>query len=321
MKVLTITLNPANDATYVVASFERGLAARVIRKHQMPGGKGNNVARILAGCGHSVTATGFLGGATGDFIEAGLEQAAVVAAFTRLRDGESRTCHTIMELETGITSEILEAGPTIDAISASKFLGQLPGLVQEADVAVLCGSAPPGIDAAFLDRLGSILRGGGGKRFVVDSSGETLRAMLRHEPDLIKPNQQEMRQLMGRDGSVPESIRFVRDRLVGQQRMVLLSRGASGALLITHERVLRGMPPPGLKPVNTVGCGDALLAGFLDGWMSNIPLTEALTNAIAFSSAAALQETAGRIAHDDVNYFRSQIQVTNQPGLAESIMP
>jgi tagatose 6-phosphate kinase len=321
MKVLTITLNPANDTTYVVASFERGLAARVIRKHQMPGGKGNNVARILAGYGHSVTATGFLGGPTGDFIEAGLEQAAVAPAFIRLREGESRTCHTIMEVDTGVTSEVLEAGPAIDATSAGAFLGQLPGLVHDVDVAVLCGSAPPGLDEDFLDRLGTILRGGRGKRFVVDSSGETLRVMLRHEPDLIKPNQHELRQLMGRDSSLPESIRFVRDGLVGQHRMVLLSRGENGALVFAHDRILRGMPPPGLKPVNTVGCGDALLAGFLEGWTSNCSLTEALTNAIAFSSAAALQETAGRIAHDDVNYFRSEIQVTNQPGLAESIMP
>ncbi len=97
MHILTITLNAAVDATYGIDCLVRGGANRVGRLFRMPGGKGNNVARVLCACGHAVTATGFLGGSTGEFIEARLGEAGVTPRFTWLENQESRTCHTILD--------------------------------------------------------------------------------------------------------------------------------------------------------------------------------------------------------------------------------
>lgn len=321
MRILSITLNPAIDATYVVVSFERGSAARVIRKHETPGGKGNNVARILAALGHDVMATGFLAGLPGDAIEQGLQRSGIEPRFVRLVEGASRTCHTILESETGVASEILEAGPLVDNQAANDLIELLPALLQGVDAVSLSGSAPSGIDEHFLDRLGGVLRMQA-DTFVVDSSGEALRTLIEHRPDLIKPNRSEMQDLMGPPADAAEQISFARSTLLpdylSHNGRVLFSLGESGAFLISMDRVLHAAAPP-LRPVNAVGCGDAMLAGFLDGWLSHISDEAALRQAVAFGSAAALRETAGVVAPDDVNRLLRTItvsdRISNEPSI------
>ena len=308
---LTITLNAAVDATYVVEGYRHGDANRVLRKHAMPGGKGNNVARVLAGMGEIVTATGFLGGETGCFIDAGLKRSGIATRFGWLADGESRTCHTILEADTGVATEILEAGPTLTGGDMEAMLEALPDLVAWADVAVVSGSAPPGATPAFLEGVARIARKGA-DRFVVDASGATLTGLLTGRPDVLKPNEAEIRQLMGRTAPLEEQIAFARNGLIGSRlgpdAKVILSRGADGAILITAEATLRARPPA-VQAVNTVGGGDALLAGFVSAWASGASDAQALRSGVAAGSAAALREVAGVVDMNDLARLRPLVEV------------
>lgn len=320
MKCLTITLNAAVDVTYVVERFAPGGVNRVVRKHEMPGGKGNNVARILAARGHAVVATGFLGGEHGGFIERGLREAGIEPRFVWLDHGESRTCHTVLERETGRATEILEAGPRIDDDDRERFLEQLPRLVDSVDAVVISGSAPVGAGPDFLERLAAVVRAGS-SRMAVDSSGESLMSLLSGHPDLIKPNDDEMRALMGYAGSLERKIAFAQSSLIARQMApqarVLMSLGKAGALLISESHVLRSHAPA-VRVVNTVGCGDALLAGFLDGWLCGFDSAESLREAIASGTAAALQEVAGVVAMSDVERLRPEVEVRDVVGAIEA---
>lgn len=311
MKCVTITLNAAVDATYVVERFAPGGANRIVRKHEVPGGKGNNVARILSARGHAVIATGFLGGEHGRFIERGLQEAGIEPRFVWLGHGESRTCHTILERDTGRATEILEAGPEIDDDDCERLLERLPRLVDAIDAVVISGSAPAGAGPEFLERLAAIVRAGS-SRMVVDSSGESLVSLLSGRPDLIKPNEDEMRVLMGQADSLERQIAFVGSSLIARQMAprarVLMSLGKGGALLISEAGVLRSYAPA-VHVVNTVGCGDALLAGFLDGWLCGLDSAESLREAIVSGTAAALQEVGGVVAMSDVQRLRPDVDV------------
>jgi tagatose 6-phosphate kinase len=310
---LTITLNAAVDATYVVEGYRHGDANRVLRKHAMPGGKGNNVARVLNGLGEIVTATGFLGGETGLCIDAGLMRAGIATRFGWLAAGESRTCHTILEADSGIATEILEAGPTLTDGDMEAMLGALTDLVAWADVVVVSGSAPPGATPAFLEGVARIARKGA-DRFVVDASGATLTGFLTGRPDVLKPNETEIRQLMGRSTSLEEQIAWVRSDLIGSRlgsdAKVILSRGAEGAILVTANTVLRARSPE-IVVVNTVGCGDALLAGFVSAWASGKSDADALRTAVAAGAAAALSEVAGEVDMIDLARLRPLVEVTS----------
>src|SRR5439155_17563111 len=67
--ILTVTLNTALDLTYRVPALKPHASHRITEVTERPGGKGVNVARVLAALGHEVTVTGFTGGATGRTVQ------------------------------------------------------------------------------------------------------------------------------------------------------------------------------------------------------------------------------------------------------------
>ncbi|MEV6848898.1 PfkB family carbohydrate kinase [Actinoplanes sp. NPDC051411] len=75
--ILAVCLNPAVDVTYVVDAVRPGASHKVSTVHRRPGGKGVNVARVLAQLGEPVTLCGFAGGATGRWLRSALADSAL----------------------------------------------------------------------------------------------------------------------------------------------------------------------------------------------------------------------------------------------------
>ncbi len=306
MRFLTVTSNPALDTTYLLDRLTPGEINRVSRVLPQPGGKGNNVARILAALGHSPVATGFAGGHTGHRLEDALRAQGVQPDFVPI-PAETRVCLTLVEAETGRITEIREPGAPVDPDAAARLLDHVIRLAADADVVVLSGSLPPSLPPDFCAHLIAAVRDLG--VFVAfDSSGEPLRHGLTGQPNLIKPNRDELIGLIGPFTDDAAAITAVQTRLIGPilapNAAVLLSLGPRGALLIHHNHALRAVPPP-ITPKNTVGCGDALLAGFLDARARGVDDPESLGHAVAVGTAAALQESVGVVNATDIPRIRN----------------
>lgn len=312
MRVVTITLNAAIDTTYVVDGFRPGSVVRPVRQYDMPGGKGNNVARVLASLGHDVVATGFIGGATGDAIIAGLRGEGIQPAFATLDGRASRTCIAILDETSGVVTEVLEAGPTVGTADYDRLLSILEEILPGADAVVISGSAPAGSSASDLERVATAARSHGAG-MIVDSSGSTLEALLRARPDVIKPNEVEIDALIGGTATIAERIRYARDTLLAGHLspggLVLLTLGAEGGALVHDAGVLMARIPAG-KPVNTVGCGDAALAGLVDAVLAERSPGETLRRAMAFGAAAARQPVAGIVDPADVAALVATIDIS-----------
>jgi tagatose 6-phosphate kinase len=315
-RFLTITPNPAVDTTYLIDRLTLGAINRVDQALPVAGGKGNNVARILAALGQTPTATGFTGGHTGTFIERGLKSAGVVPSFVSV-PGASRVCLTIVEQETGRITEVREPGQPVTAEDAERLLGHVRNLARETDVAVISGSLPPGLPSDFVTELVSLLKSH--NVFVaLDTSGEALRGGLRGQPDLIKPNRDEIRDLIGPFADRDELVVRVQERLFGEllspTAAVLVSLGADGALLIEPNRAIVAKPPS-VDSVNSVGSGDALLAGFLDARGQGCDLPQVLARAVATGTAAALDEAVGVVNGDDIERIYAEVIVETIPAI------
>lgn len=110
--ITTVTLHAAIDRTLYVDKFGVGQVHRVTRQVNEPGGKGNNVAKVIRQLGGQVTATGIIAGNNGVFIESSLTERGIGTAFIQSA-GDSRVCLNIVDSSSGSSTELLGQGPTM----------------------------------------------------------------------------------------------------------------------------------------------------------------------------------------------------------------
>ena len=82
--ILTVTLNPAVDKTYRTEELFCGRVNRMRSVTNIAGGKGINVSKILRQYDCEVTATGFLGGFPGQWIESELRRTGMNCEFIKI---------------------------------------------------------------------------------------------------------------------------------------------------------------------------------------------------------------------------------------------
>lgn len=284
--IYTVTLNPALDYHVYAEKLCLGEVIRARRVGLSYGGKGINVSALLTRLGLPATALGFVAGATGEMLCRSLEQEGILQDFIFLKEGATR-----INVKIHVNSkdtDLNAPGPEIDPSSQEELLRRMRGL-KEGDALVLSGSIPPCLPRDFYRRL---MEGLPPRVLVaVDTEGECLRAVLPLRPFLVKPNLSELSSLVGYSCDTPESlIRGARELRDWGAQNVLVSLGGEGALLLdASDRLYRQDAPSGTV-IQTVGCGDAMLAGFLANWLKSGDSLESLRYAVSCGSASAFSE-------------------------------
>ncbi len=287
--IYTVTFNPSLDYIVHLPRFVPGAVNRSENESVLPGGKGLNVAVVLGNLGLASRALGFVAGFTGAEIEQELRRRGCNSEFIRLETGLSRINVKIKAAEG--ESEINGAGPAIDAAALAALNRQLDTL-KEGDTLVLAGSIPASMPADSYEKILAALDGRG-IRFVVDATGALLQKILKYRPFLIKPNNFELGELVGRDlsGRDTEAIYAAAAELQAQgARNVLVSMAGDGALLLTEDGQRLARRPPHGKVVNSVGAGDSMVAGFVAGFETTGSYAQALRLGTACGSATAFTE-------------------------------
>lgn len=160
------------------------------------GGKGLNVSKPAAIAGAEVTATGFVGGFAGQYIESALKPFGIQSEFYHLAE-ESRSCINIWDTVNHVQTEFLEPGFTVSEDDFKNFEKKFTGLVQRTDVIAMSGSVPRGLDGTAYQRLIKICREAD-RPVILDTSGKLLEEGIEACPTMIKPNLDEIRMLTGK---------------------------------------------------------------------------------------------------------------------------
>jgi len=307
--ILTVTLNTSIDKVYVVENFRIGDIIRVKEATYTPGGKGLNVAKVLSTLGKEVLATGLAGGFSGRFIESELGKLGIPHKFIKV-NGETRSCINIIDENSCIQTELLEPGPWISLDELSQFIELFETLVQNSDVVTLSGSLPRGLHDDTYKVLISIAKEKG-KKVILDTSGMALKEGLSVFPTVIKPNIKEAEGVLGkRVESISEAAAAAKELTALGAGMAAVSMGAEGVVVADSStgRIYHAKPPR-IFPVNTVGCGDAMVAGFAAALQRGYDLEATIRMGIAVSAAAALTTETGGCRPDDVNRFINDIKL------------
>ncbi|CAM5604262.1 sugar kinase [Streptomyces spiroverticillatus] len=308
-RILTVTLNTALDLTHHVPRLVPHTSHRVTRVTERPGGKGLNVARVLAALGHDTVVTGFAGGPTGEVLRALLAAERPVDALVPIA-GNTRRTLAVVDESTGDTTQLNEPGPTVSPAEWESFLLSYESLLAGASAVALCGSLPPGIHVGAYADLVRLARGAG-VPVLLDTSGEPLLRGIAARPDLVKPNADELFQLTGSRDAWKASAEARRKGA----RAVVASLGPDGILATTDEGVWQAAPPTLIRG-NPTGAGDSAVAGLLSGLVSGLPWPSRLAQAVALSAATVAAPAAGEFSPSVYESLLPEVKVTEHGGTA-----
>jgi tagatose 6-phosphate kinase len=305
--ILTVTLNISIDRAYRIEELKPGEVMRVRECKLTAGGKGLNVTKVAKITGADVLATGFAGGYAGAFIRKQLENTGISNDFV-LVNGETRSCINIIDDTTGRQTEFLEPGFTVTPEDISDFLQKFDILLERANVVTISGSVPAGCaDTIYADLVQRV--NAKGKKVILDCGGKLLVQGIQAQPTLIKPNRDEFTFLTGI--STTDILQFVNCAQRLQNNgipYVVISMGRNGALLVCNEGVFVGTTPD-IPVVNTVGCGDAMVAAFAVGFEKGYGAAEMLRFALAISAANAMTMETGFYRPEDLPWLLDQCKV------------
>lgn len=291
-----MTFNPALDYVVHMDELRRGKTNRTRAEEWHVGGKGINVSAMLHTLGAETVALGIIAGFTGDEIQRDLDARGIPNDLIRLEEGMSRVN---IKLKDGRETEINAGGPDIPPQALEAILQKLDALTAD-DTLVLSGSVPRSLPPDLYETVFRCLMGRG-VRIVVDAERDLLCRVLPYRPFLIKPNRAELSDIVGAPLMTDEDIAEAAHRLQerGAQN-VLVSLGRDGAMLLDEHGTIHRAPTLGadIPPVNTVGAGDSMVAGFLcgiaQGYDRGLRLGIAAGSATACSSGLADRETVER---------------------------
>ncbi|PHV72137.1 1-phosphofructokinase [Sporanaerobium hydrogeniformans] len=305
--ITTVTLNVAIDKLYTVEDYKPYEVMRVKECTATPGGKGLNVTKVIQLLKEEVIATGFVGGHAGDWVLERLDERGISHQFVKV-EAETRTCINIKDLLNGRHTEFLEPGFTLNAHEEARFIEKFKELLKTSEVVTLSGSIPKGIRATIYNELVDIAKKAG-RKVIVDTSGNLLVEILKSKPTMIKPNRDELEAITKKKLQSLEEIAGVAKELqVAGIPIVAISLGKEGVLVVCEEGTYQGKPPV-IEAVNTVGCGDSMIAGFAVGLVKGEAIEEIIKRAVAVSAANALTAATGSFEQADYERLLDQVTV------------
>ena len=294
-RIVTITLNPAIDQTLYLTQFYVGQVNRVGKERLDPAGKGINVAKVLRSLGHDVAVSGFLGRDNADFFNQYFQDHEISNHFIKVH-GATRVNTKIVDETSGMVSELNFPGIHCGASNLDALEEVIKKLAVEAKLFVLSGSLPEGAPPDIYRKFIEILKSYDCKVFL-DTSGGALAEGLKAKPYAIKPNLEELKQLMGQ--SVEQKLdvfKAIEPLISGGITKVVISLGGKGALVADRTQRLL-VRPLDIRVSSTVGAGDALVAGLVYGEAQGLSLEEQARWATAVAAASLAQPgtQAGRL--------------------------
>lgn len=282
--IYTVTLNPSIDFIVRLENLELGSVNRMDSDDKFAGGKGINVSRILKRLDIDNTATGYIGGFTGRFIEESLATEGISTNFVHVEEDTRIN----VKVKAGLETEINGPGPHI----SEKKLAELETILAELtekDTVVFAGSAPSNLGNEIYKTLIPIARKAGAQ-VVCDFEGQTLLDSLEFQPLLVKPNNHELADIFGVElNGLSDIEKYARQILAKGAQNVIISMAGDGALLVTPEAAYFAKPIKG-NVKNSVGAGDSMVAGFTGEFVKSGDPVEALKWGVACGTATTFSD-------------------------------
>lgn len=296
--ILCVTLNPCLDKTLTVPAWKPGDSVRGRAIRTVVGGKGNNVARALARLGRRARPAAFFGGPTGQLCEALLRKDDGLDPLVVPAESETRTILTVRTEGTAEQTAFFDPDPVISAAEATALCRRVEDALAEGGVEALTlsGSSPGETTHGLYSDLIGVARARRVPVFL-DTYGPPLEAIWGFWPTAIQLNRREAGLHLHESTPSDEELWNLLERWARHGVVCSVITDGPGPVLVQlRGQRYRAVPPP-IEPVNPIGSGDCLLAGLVDGWISEPArdATELIRHALGCAVSNALVWDAGAI--------------------------
>lgn len=302
--IYTLTLNTAIDMNIRCNGMLPNTVNRTAHTEYSPNGKGVNVSIVLHRFQQDTTALGFFGGFSGKYIVDELEKRAIsvqpcwVDDITRINvfinDGSNEY-------------KLVGQGPFIADQQQQVMLEMITNL-QDNSHLVISGSLPNNIQPNYYQSILTLCQQKN-IQVILDISHPILATLLTYKPLLIKPNNDEVKDIFGFATQTTTQVITAIEKIhqLGAQN-ILLTMGEKG-LYFSNQKNIWFCDAVKIDLVSSACAGDASLAAFLSVWLANPANT---AEAIKKSSAtgANVAESDGLGLLDKIDLYSNQLHIT-----------
>lgn len=301
--IYTLTTNPAIDMNISTNGIQARTVNRTFGAVYTPNGKGLNVSYCLKRFQIQSKVLGFFGDFSGQYIVAETKKKSIETYPVWVDD----TTRINIFLNSGQEEyKFVNEGSFVSEEKQENMLELIKKLT-DLETLVISGSLPRGVEECFYDKVLEICRKKQVK-VVLDISSGYLKELMYYQPHLIKPNDEEIKDIFGiimRDeDDIKDVLKHLHEK--GAQN-ILLTLGERGSYFYNGESIYCA----DTKKVNLVSsacAGDASLAGFLSIWLEQ---PDEVKNALKRSAAigANVAESNGLGLMDKVEVYAVEINV------------
>ena len=300
-------MNPAIDKSAQVNQVEPDKKLRCQEPVFTPGGGGINVARAIHNLGGEARAIYPAGGPTGDMLEQLLEKEGINQYRIKVKNW-TRENVSIVEESTNNQYRFEMPGSPLDEHETTLSLEAVLNESKTAEYLVASGSLPPGVPDDFYATLAKKTHGANLK-LIIDTSGESLKKLKGSGIFLLKPNLREFREFTGLELLSEEDQKRAGRELVdnGTCEVLVLSLGADGVLLVTHDVQVRFRSPK-VTVISRIGAGDSTVAGIVLGLTKDMDLKEAVMFGISCGASTVMSPGNELCQKSDVDRIFNQMK-------------
>jgi 1-phosphofructokinase len=310
--IVTVTLNPAIDYTVCIPALSPGSSHRATRTLWEYAGKGFNVSKVISRLGGRSIATGFL--YFEDLLQA---QRAFETEGIKIdcitSPGRIRVNVKLFDESQRIVTELNATGVPAISDTITKLIEKVESLSKQADAVVLSGSLPPNCPSDIYQQL--INRCQPHCPVILDASGDALRSGILARPRVVKPNRDELAELVGRKLHSLEDIAQAAEEIAHRGvEIVLASLDKEGAIVTNGRETLTASVIEGIEVCGTVGAGDSMVAGYVTGLVKGMSMEECFVRAMAAATVAVSNAGTGNVKLDKFEEILPKVTVKRLAG-------
>ena len=300
--IYTITFNPSLDYyVYLDQELTEGNILKAKNTSIRAGGKGVNISIVLSQMGIQSKAILFLGGGIGELIDREISARQGIEVIP-IRISEENRINVKIKNQTETAINAL--GPCVSAGQQDALLATLNELTKE-DYVLISGSFCKGVTAELVEKIGEqVLKAGA--RLITDIPNLKIANYRKIKPYLIKPNLEELAMIFQNDVNEDNYPDYAGELIKAGVENVLVSLGRDGAYFANRHKRYQ-LFGPAVEVINTVGCGDSMLACTVASLARHEELTEALKYGEAAGRAKA--KTRGLPSAEDVKQLYEKIEI------------